>query len=351
MSSQAWMIVPDNVALSVLILAVLAMVFLYAARMPMHALIRSLGQALGGAAAHRLRAGCSRPRPRCSSATSAVLLAQGRQEVGQRVEREFERLGALVAARPAGLSRRCSASCSTRSRASRRTTRSAAKCRRRRPTGSRRSPPSPSVKSQRQRAGAEACSRRSSARSTRSTTRRSPSTARSYERRHKILEGFLPFWRSVDKNLVQVEQNMAGLQASARTVDAHMESYEQINEGTDKAAARAHRVGLHPVRHLAAGDGGGRRRRLHQLQADRAADVRDGRRRRLHHRVAAHLRGGGAGDHLRRGVDGPVPAGGAAHHAPLPAHRQPERPHAPAHDVDRAHAAGHAGRASRRRSR
>jgi hypothetical protein len=58
---------------------------------------------------------------------------------------------------------------------------------------------------------------------------------RAYERRHKILESFMPFWRSVDKNLVQVEQNMARLQANVRTVDAHMAIYEQINEGTDKA--------------------------------------------------------------------------------------------------------------------
>jgi hypothetical protein len=45
---------------------------------------------------------------------------------------------------------------------------------------------------------------------------------RAYERRHKILESFMPFWRSVDKNLVQVEQNMARLQANVRTVDNHL---------------------------------------------------------------------------------------------------------------------------------
>ena len=48
MSSQAWMVWPDNFAVSALVLAVIAMAFLYAARVPMHALIRSLGQALGG---------------------------------------------------------------------------------------------------------------------------------------------------------------------------------------------------------------------------------------------------------------------------------------------------------------
>src|SRR5205085_11968358 len=58
---------------------------------------------------------------------------------------------------------------------------------------------------------------------------------KAYETRHKILEGFMPFWRSVDKNLAQVEKNLAGLQSSVRTVDAHMAKYETINAGTDKA--------------------------------------------------------------------------------------------------------------------
>src|SRR5205814_744274 len=58
---------------------------------------------------------------------------------------------------------------------------------------------------------------------------------KAYETRHKILEGFMPFWRSVDKNLAQVEKNLAGLQSSVKSVDAHMAKYESINAGTDKA--------------------------------------------------------------------------------------------------------------------
>jgi len=58
---------------------------------------------------------------------------------------------------------------------------------------------------------------------------------RSYETRHKILEGFLPFWRSVDRNLSQVDKNIAGLQAGAAQVDVHMERYEQIHAASDKA--------------------------------------------------------------------------------------------------------------------
>ena len=38
---RMWMIWPDNAALSILVLALIAMVALYAARAPMHALLRS----------------------------------------------------------------------------------------------------------------------------------------------------------------------------------------------------------------------------------------------------------------------------------------------------------------------
>src|SRR3954468_12367973 len=95
MSSQAWMIWPENAAVSALLLALLAMAFLYAARNPMHALVHALGIALGAPlrmAARWLAATASEIHSR----NKAVLLAHGREEVGQRIEREFERLGALV---------------------------------------------------------------------------------------------------------------------------------------------------------------------------------------------------------------------------------------------------------------
>src|SRR5207237_9075280 len=37
---------------------------------------------------------------------------------------------------------------------------------------------------------------------------------KAYETRHKILEGFMPFWRSVDKHRAQVAKNLARLQSS-----------------------------------------------------------------------------------------------------------------------------------------
>ena len=232
MSSQAWMIVPNNFALSVLILAVLAMVFLYAARMPMHALLRSLGQALGAPlrmAGRWLLAAAAEVHAR----NKAVLLAHGKQEVGQRVEREFERLGVIVQRELQGypaLQRKLLDEIT-------RIEEDYKKC-------GEVPPPPPEwaeavaavakVKTN----GNELVLRVLEEIKRSITTIHDKTLAdyrRAYERRHKILESFMPFWRSVDKNLVQVEQNMARLQANVRTVDAHMAIYEQINEGTDKA--------------------------------------------------------------------------------------------------------------------
>jgi len=58
---------------------------------------------------------------------------------------------------------------------------------------------------------------------------------RAYESRHKILNGFMPFWRSLDKTFGQVDQKLTGLQQTSSKIDAQMEKYEQINKKTDKA--------------------------------------------------------------------------------------------------------------------
>src|ERR671936_1440582 len=95
MTGSFWMVWPDNAVLSMLTLLILAMVFLYAARKPMHDLLRSLGYLLSAplrVAARWLVAAANDMRER----NKAVLLAHGRSEVGARIEREFERISALV---------------------------------------------------------------------------------------------------------------------------------------------------------------------------------------------------------------------------------------------------------------
>ena len=232
MSFQSWLLWPDNAVLSVLVLALIAMAFLYAARRPMHELIRSVGQALAGPlriGSRWLFAAAADMRSR----NRAVLLAHGRQEVGSRIEREFERLAALVGRDLQGyptLQRKLLDEIT-------RIEEDYKKC-------GEVPPPPPdwveavaaiaSVKS----GGGELVLK--VLEEIKGSIGKIHDKAigeyrRAYEGRHRILEGFLPFWRSVDRNLAQVEKNMASLQASAAAVDAHIERYEQINAATDKA--------------------------------------------------------------------------------------------------------------------
>ena len=232
MSFTSWLLWPDNAALSILLLAVVAMVFLYAARRPMHDLLRSLGHALS--APLRLAAhGLSKAANEIRSRNRAVLLAHGRQEVGQRIEREFERLGALVTRDLQGyptLQRKLLDEIT-------RIEEDYKKC------GE--VPPSPpdwteavaavaNIKS----TGSELVLRVLEEIKRSVTAIHDKALAeyrRAYEGRHRILEGFMPFWRSVDRNLSQVEKNLGALQASVNTVDAHMARYEEIHAASDKA--------------------------------------------------------------------------------------------------------------------
>src|SRR5687768_3962412 len=232
MSSQAWMVLPDNFAVSFLVLAVLAMAFMYAARGPMHALIRSVGQALGGPlriGARWLAAAANEIHAR----NKAVLLAHGKQEIGQGIEREFERLGALVTRELQGypaLQRKHLDDIT-------RIEEDYKKCVEVPPT-----PPD----------WADAVAAVAKVKSTgnevvlrvleeinRSVTaihdKAISEYRKAYESRHKILEGFMPFWRSLDKTLGRVDRNIGSLHSSTAAVDAQMEKYEQIVAGNDKA--------------------------------------------------------------------------------------------------------------------
>jgi len=232
MNSQSWLLWPDNVMLSVLVLAIVAMAFMYAARRPTHDLLRALGHALSAPlrlAARSLSAAAGDIRFR----NRAVLLAHGKQEVGQRLEREFERLGAIVTRDLQGyptLQRKLLDEIT-------KIEEDYKKC-------GEVPPPPPDW--------TDAVKAVANIKSTGNELvvkvleeiKRSVTTIhekalteyrKAYEGRHRILEGFMPFWRSVDKNLAQVEKNLAALKESVTTVDAHMAKYEQINAGTDKA--------------------------------------------------------------------------------------------------------------------
>jgi hypothetical protein len=230
--SQVWMIWPNNAVLSVLILCLIGIAFLYAARRPMHELIRSIGHALGGPlrlGSRSLVAAANGIRER----NRAVLLAHGRAEVGQRIEREFERIGAIVTRDLQGypaLQRKLLDEIT-------RIEEDYKKC------GEVPPPPPEWVEAVTAVAkvkgnGNEIVQKileEINVSVGKMHDRTIAEYRRAYESRHKILEGFLPFWRSVDKTMTQVDKKLSGLQETAGSVDVHMEKYEQINAKTDKA--------------------------------------------------------------------------------------------------------------------
>jgi hypothetical protein len=226
------MIWPENPALSIVILAVLGMVFLYAARRPVHQLLYAVGALISGplrmggrwlgatAIAMRLR-------------NKAVLLAHGAHEVGSRIEREFERIEAMVRRDLQGyptLQRKLLDEIT-------RIEEDYRKC------GEVPPPPPDWVEAVAAVANVKSGSEMVQTvleEIKRSVDKMHEKTLgeyrRSYETRHKILEGFMPFWRSVDKTLSAVDKKLVELQNGASAVDAHMEKYEAINAKTDKAA-------------------------------------------------------------------------------------------------------------------
>src|SRR5437879_13756487 len=82
MSNQFWMIWPGNAVASALILFAIAMPFLYAARRLVHDLLHSLGRMAGGPLRLGARWLFATARD-MKERNKAVLLAHGREEVGQ----------------------------------------------------------------------------------------------------------------------------------------------------------------------------------------------------------------------------------------------------------------------------
>jgi hypothetical protein len=231
-TSQFWMVWPDNAAMSLLVLVLLGMAFLYAARKPMHQLIRSTGYAISSPLRVTARWLLNAAKE-FNWRNKEVLLAHGRQEVGQRIEREFERVAILVTRDLQGypaLQRKLIDEIT-------RIEEDYKKC-------GEVPPASPDWTD----AVAAVANIKSSGnemvQNILEEIKRSVNTIHdkalaeyrtSYQSRHKILKGFMPFWRSLDKTLGQVDKKLTGLETSAAAIDAQMEKYEQIHVKSDKA--------------------------------------------------------------------------------------------------------------------
>src|SRR5215470_10338640 len=231
MSNQFWMIWPGNPMASALILFVIAMPLLYAARKLAHDLFRSIGHVIGGP----LRLGARwlfLTARDMKERNKAVLLAHGREEVGQHIEREFERIGAMVTRDLEGypaLQRKLLEEIT-------RVEEDYKKC------GEVPPPPPEWVEAiaaiAKIKSDGNEMVQRLLEEIKRSMTAIHDKTIgeyrRAYEARHKILNSFMPFWRSLDKTFGQVDKKLTGLQDTGQKIDAQMQKYEQINQKTDK---------------------------------------------------------------------------------------------------------------------
>ena len=231
--SPFWAIWPGNPALSALLWFVIAMPFLYAARAPVHGLLRSLGALANGPlrlGARTLFATARDMRER----NRAVLFAQGREESAERIGREFERVAALVKRDLEGypaLQRKLLDEIT-------RVEEDYRKC------GEVPPPPPDWVEA------VTAVARIKPANGNELVLRvleeindsikaihdkTIAEYRRAYESRHRILDGFMPFWRSLDKTVAQADARMTNLADRAAAIDAQMDRYEQIVEKSDRA--------------------------------------------------------------------------------------------------------------------
>lgn len=215
------------------LVVLLGLPMLYAARRPMHAVIRNFGNLVANPfrllARSLLRAaGELRRRNR------AVLLAHGREETGKLIEREFERVDAVVRRDLQGypaLQRKLMDEIT-------RIEEDYQKC------GE--VPPSPPEWT---RAVAEIAQIKQPAGDRmvekllgdihESVNRIHDEALKEYRKayaaRHKILDRFQPMWRSLMQTLDRVDKSMTGLQERATVIDAQMAKYKEINAKTDEA--------------------------------------------------------------------------------------------------------------------
>jgi translation initiation factor 2B subunit (eIF-2B alpha/beta/delta family) len=227
---NSWLFWPNNVAFSVLALAVLAMLFLYAARKPMHGVIHSVCTLLSQSARFIARwlFLCA---DNLKLRNQSVLLAHGQESEGVVIDREFERVSDMIRKDmhefPA-LQRKMMEEAT-------RIEEDYHKC-------GEIPPPPPewvgALKSVAQIKTGGDIPRKLLEDINKSIQKIHDRTVaefrRSYEERHKILKAMQPSWRSVEKLIGEMEKKMVTLQTNAKQIDGHMGKLEGIRAKDNK---------------------------------------------------------------------------------------------------------------------
>jgi hypothetical protein len=228
---NSWLFWPNSVALSVLALAVLAMLFLYAARKPMHGVIHSVCVLLSQSTRFIARwlFLCA---DNLKLRNQSVLLAHGQENQVTVIEREFERVGNMVRKDmqefPA-LQRKMMEEAT-------RIEEDYHKC-------GEIPPPPPEWVSALQsvakiKTGGD-IPRKLLEDINKSIQKIHDQTVaefrRSYEVRHKILQAMQPSWRSLEKMASEMDKKMLTLQTDAKQIDGHMGKLQDIKAKDNKA--------------------------------------------------------------------------------------------------------------------
>ncbi len=224
-SMQSLLIWPERPVLSLLVLLVIALPFLYVAREPVQTLIRRLSRAVSNPlrlGSHWLAETALRLRTR----NREVLFAHGKREVRLAIEREFERVTTLVQRDLDGypvLQRKLMDEITRIEEDYKR-------------SGEVPPPPPEWVRAiealAKIKAGGDGVVERiltDIRKSLDDIYQKVIAEYRSaYQHRHHILKSFLPFWRSASQTLTQVERNITGLHDSAHKIDANVDKLEKI---------------------------------------------------------------------------------------------------------------------------
>jgi len=218
---NSWLFWPDSVALSILVLGILVMLFLYAARKPMHGVIHSVCNLVTQSTrfiSRWLFLSADNLRLR----NQAVLLAHSQESAASMIDREFERVGNIIrndmqefpalqrklleeATRIEEDYRRCGEV----------------------------PPPPPewvdALESVSQLKSGGDMPRKLLEDINKSILKIHDKTVaeyrRSYEERHKILNGMQPTWRSVDKLMAEMDKKMLTLHGNAKQIDDDMTKF------------------------------------------------------------------------------------------------------------------------------
>ncbi len=227
---HSWLFWPDSVALSVLVLGILVMAFLYAARKPMHGVIHSLCNLVTQSTrfiSRWLFLSADNLRLRNQS----VLLAHSKESAATMIDREFERVTNIIRKDmqefPA-LQRKLMEEL-TRIEDDYR------KC-------GEVPPPPPewvsALESVSQIKSGGDIPRKLLEDINKSIQKIHDKTVaefrRSYEERHKILKTLNPTWRSVEKLIGEMGKKMVTLETNAKQIDGHMTKFEAIRAKDDK---------------------------------------------------------------------------------------------------------------------